>query len=302
MTGPAIILLLLGMAVVAWISARARANALQAQALASGTKRRPHSLPSYHGWYVALWALVPALVFLAAWSNIMPGLVTQSVLSSPAASSLPEDAFTRSAVLGEARNVASGAQTAVFNPAAQAMVEPYRQATRTYGAAGTILALILSFAGGAFAFTRVRPDFRARTRVERLVMASLLIASLLAIVTTVGIVASLLWQSIRFFSMVNPIDFLFGLKWSPQSAALGYGNENAFGAIPLFWGTIFIGAIIAMAVAIPLGLMTAVYLTQYARPAVRKWMKPILEVLAGDRKSTRLNSSHTDISRMPSSA
>ena len=257
------------MAVVAWISARARANALQAQALASGTKRRPHSLPSYHGWYVALWALVPALVFLAAWSNIMPGLVTQSVLSSPAASSLPEDAFTRSAVLGEARNVASGAQTAVFNPAAQAMVEPYRQATRTYGAAGTILALILSFAGGAFAFTRVRPDFRARTRVERLVMASLLIASLLAIVTTVGIVASLLWQSIRFFSMVNPIDFLFGLKWSPQSAALGYGNENAFGAIPLFWGTIFIGAIIAMAVAIPLGLMTAVYLTQYARPAVQ---------------------------------
>ena len=143
------------------------------------------------------------------------------------------------------------------------------------------LALVLAFAGGAYAFTRVRPDFRARTRVERLVMATLLIASLIAIITTLGIVASLLWESFRFFSMVNPIDFLFGTKWSPQSAAMGYGNEDAFGAVPLFWGTIFIGAIIAMIVAIPLGLMSAIYLTQYASPTVRKWMKPTLEMLAG---------------------
>src|SRR3546814_9599778 len=104
-------------------------------------------------------------------------------------------------------------------------------------------------------------------------MATLLIASLLAIVTTLGIVASLLWESFRFFSMVSPLDFLFGAKWSPQSAALGYGNDDAFGAVPLFWGTIFIGAIIAMAVAIPLGLMSAIYLTQYASPTVRRWMK-----------------------------
>jgi phosphate transport system permease protein len=97
----------------------------------------------------------------------------------------------------------------------------------------------------------------------------------------VGIVASLLWESIRFFSFVNPVDFLFGTNWSPQSAALGYGNENAFGAVPLFWGTIFIGAIIAMAVAIPLGLMSAIYLTQYAKPRARAWLKPMLEVLAG---------------------
>jgi phosphate transport system permease protein len=112
-------------------------------------------------------------------------------------------------------------------------------------------------------------------------MFSLLLASLIAILTTAGIVLSLLFESMRFFAMVNPIDFLFGLKWSPQSAALGYGNKDAFGAVPLFWGTVFIGAIIAMVVAIPLGLMSAIYLTQYAKPNVRKWMKPILEVLAG---------------------
>jgi phosphate transport system permease protein len=183
--------------------------------------------------------------------------------------------------VAEALVIATGAQAGAFNPAANALVEPYRTALSHYGIAGAVLALVLAFAGGAYAFTRVRPDFRARTRVERLVMATLLIASLIAIITTLGIVASLLWESFRFFSMVNPIDFLFGTKWSPQSAAMGYGNEDAFGAVPLFWGTIFIGAIIAMIVAIPLGLMSAIYLTQYASPTVRKWMKPTLEMLAG---------------------
>lgn len=277
MTGPAIFLLLLGLGVIAWVAARARAVGMQS----AGPARAMHSLPSYHGWYATLWTLIPACLFLVVWTNVMPGLVTQSVLENPAAQSLPQDAFSRGAILSEARSIARGNQAAAFNPAAESLVQPYRDAQSRYSTAGVILALILAFAGAAYAFTRMRPDFRARTRVERLVMALLLIASLLAIVTTIGIVTSLLWESIRFFSMVNPIDFLFGTKWSPQSAALGYGNDDAFGAVPLFWGTIFIGAIIAMIVAIPLGLMSAVYLTQYAKPTTRKWMKPILEVLAG---------------------
>ena len=281
MTGPAIFLLLAGLGAIAWVSARTRALRLQTAARASGRRDAVHSLPGYHGWYVALWTLIPAAIFLAVWANVAPGLVTQQVLSSPAAHSLPADDFSRSAILGEARAIASGSQSGAFNPLSQGLVQPYKDAIGKYGIAGAALALVLAFAGGAYAFTRVRPDFRARTRVERLVMAVLLVASLLAIVTTLGIVVSLLWQSLRFFSMVNPFDFLFGTKWSPQSAALGYGNDDAFGAVPLFWGTIFIGAIIAMVVAIPLGLMSAIYLTQYASPTVRKWMKPILEVLAG---------------------
>ncbi|MGK2910619.1 MAG: phosphate ABC transporter permease subunit PstC [Sphingobium sp.] len=281
MTGPAILLLLLGLGVAAWISARARATRLQTSANAGLVRGAMHSLPSYHGWYVALWTLIPGLIFLAVWSNVMPSLVTDAVLADPAAQSLPPDGFGRGAILSEARNIASGSQAAAFNPAAQALVEPYRAAMSRYGTGGVILAIVLAFAGGAYAFTRIRPDFRARTRVERLVMGLLLGASLIAIITTVGIVASLLWESLRFFSMVNPFEFLFGTKWSPQSAAMGYGNEGAFGAVPLFWGTIFIGAIIAMIVAIPLGLMSAIYLTQYAKPSTRKWMKPILEVLAG---------------------
>src|SRR3546814_2143099 len=120
-------------------------------------------------------------------------------------------------------------------------------------------------------------------------MMLLLLASLVAILTTFGIVLSLLFESIRFFRLVSPAELLFGTTWAPTSGA---PQEDTFGGIPLFWGTVLIGAVIAMIVAIPIGMMTAVYLTQYAAPVVRKWVKPILEILAGDRKSTRLNSSH----------
>ncbi|MEZ5655857.1 MAG: phosphate ABC transporter permease subunit PstC [Sphingobium sp.] len=283
MSGIAIVTMILGLGVIAWLSARAKASRLAAVPGKDKLQRSRalHSLPSYHGWYVALWVLLPALIFLALWSNIMPGLVTERVMNDPAAQILPQDSFTRGAILGEARNLARGATSVAFDQRSRTLVEPYRAAERFYSLGGAVVALLLAFAGGAFAFMRVKTDFRARTRVERIVMMSLLLASLIAIVTTVGIVASLLWESLRFFSLVNPIDFLFGTKWSPQSAAMGYGNDDAFGAIPLFWGTIFIGAIIAMAVAIPLGLMSAIYLTQYAKPAARAWLKPILEVLAG---------------------
>jgi phosphate transport system permease protein len=281
MTGPAILLMLGGLGAIAWVSARAKALRIQTDARATGRRDAMHSLPGYHGWYVALWTLVPAAIFLAIWSQVAPGLATEQVLTDPAAQALPADAFARAAILGEARAIATGVQEVAFNPLSQPLVQPYVRATNFYGWSGAGLALILAFAGGVYAFTRLRPDFRARTRVERTVMILLLVSSLIAIITTLGIVASLLWESFRFFSMVSPVDFLFGLKWSPQSAALGYGNDDAFGAVPLFWGTIFIGAIIAMIVAIPLGLMSAVYLTQYAAPSVRKWMKPLLEVLAG---------------------
>ena len=147
-------------------------------------------------------------------------------------------------------------------------------------AIATALALCLAIGGGAFAFTRVRPDFAARTQVERVVMLLLLCASLIAILTTVGIVASLLYESGRFFGIVPIGQFLFGTHWSPQ-VILPDDPGASLGAVPLFWGTFFIGAVIAMAVAVPFGLMSAIYLTQYAHAATRRWMKPMLEMLAG---------------------
>jgi phosphate transport system permease protein len=274
----AVTLLVLGLGFVAWFSARAKAMSFVGQG-----KTRPHSLPNYHGWYVALWAAVPALLFLGVWSLVSPGLVTQSVLETPAAANLPDFDMQRAAILNEARGLAAGRIDAAFNPQANELAPAYRKAMQYYSWIGLAVALILAFAGGAFAFSRVSPHFRARTRVERVVMGVLLLASLVAILTTLGIVLSLLFESLRFFSMISPVEFLFGTNWSPQMAirADQAGSSGAFGAIPLFWGTIFIGAIIAMIVAIPLGLMSAIYLTQYASSRVRSWMKPLLEVLAG---------------------
>lgn len=265
--------LALGLGAIAWLVGRARASAF------APSTQRPHSLAGYHGSYMALWTVVPTLAFAIVWTSVSPGLVTQRVIASPAAATLVTDPVERKAILSEARGLARGDLQAAFHPAAEQLAPAYKAAQFQFGLIGLALASIMAFAGGYYAFTRIRPEFRARTRVERAVTIVLLVASLIAILTTIGIVASLLFESVRFFSMVSPIDFLFGTRWSPQ-AATG-GDTKALGAIPLFWGTIFIGAIIAMAVAIPLGLMSAIYLTQYAAATTRKWMKPLLEVLAG---------------------
>ncbi|HEX8443052.1 MAG TPA: phosphate ABC transporter permease subunit PstC [Allosphingosinicella sp.] len=280
MSTAAIALLVLGFGLLAWLAARAKATAF---AVAAPGGNRPHSLPGYHGWYVALWAVLPALAFIGVWSAVSPGLVRQSVLESPAASILPAEPLQREAILQEARALADGAQQAAFNAEATQIAPEFERAQGRIGMIGGIAALLLAFAGGAFGFTRLSPHFRARTKVERVVMATLLIASLIAILTTLGIVLSLLFESLRFFALVSPIEFLFGTTWSPQTAirADQAGSSGSFGAIPLFWGTIFIGAIIAMLVAIPLGLLSAIYLTQYASARTRSWMKPLLEILAG---------------------
>lgn len=279
---PAIPLLLaFGLGLIAWLAARSKAWAFK-RAAPPGTRAPLHSLPNYHGWYVALWAVVPAMAFAAVWAGISPNLIVTQALSDPAAASLPAFGVERDAIIAEAYSAASGSAAAAFNPAAGALVEPFAQAIRTYGSIGLAITLVLGFAGGTYAFLKLRPDFTARTRVERAVMFGLLLASLVAILTTFGIVASLLFETIRFFGFVTPAEFLFGTHWGPDPMATPGANLGQdYGAIPLFWGTIFIGAIIAMIVAIPLGLMSAIYLTQYASANVRKWMKPLLEILAG---------------------
>jgi phosphate transport system permease protein len=237
-------------------------------------------LPGHYGWYVALWTAIPALVFLIIWSAVSPPLVTEAVLRNPAAQALPPFGFVRASILGEARAIASGEMATGFHALSSQLAPAYAAAQAKYDWIATALALLLAFVGGAYAYIRVKPDFRARTRVERIVMGALLLASLIAILTTVGIVVSLLFESVRFFRIVPITDFLFGTHWSPQ--VIDSSDPGAtLGAVPLFWGTFFIGAVIAMAVAIPFGLMSAIYLTQYARRTTRKWMKPILEMLAG---------------------
>ncbi len=275
---PAIpVLLALGLGLIGWLVARSRAWAFRRD-----PKVTLNSLPIYHGWYVALWAILPALAFAVIWNLVTPGLINQSVLASPAAAQLPPFGMERDSILSEAHAIAAGQTGMSFNPASAALVGPFHSALLWYGTIGIVVTLLIGFAGGALAFLRLRPNFSARTRVERAVMLGLLATSLVAILTTFGILASLVFETVRFFQLISPIDFLFGTHWSPDPmAAPGALTGQTYGALPLFWGTIFIGAIIAMIVAIPLGLMSAIYLTQYASARLRRWMKPLLEILAG---------------------
>ena len=269
-----VLLAILGLGLVGWFTARARARLLYTG------RGSMQAMPSYHGWHLALWIVVPALLAWLLWAAISPGLIDTAVLADPAAAALPDFAMERQAILAEARALANNPDAMAFNPLAQTLAEPYAAAQSQYALIGIALVLVIAIAGGGYAFTRIRKDFPARTRTEHAVMLLLLVASLLAILTTFGIIGSLLFETGRFFSSVSPIDFLTGLNWSPGTAR-GEDIGESFGAVPLFWGTLFIGAIIAMIVAIPLGLMSAIYLTQYASHKLRKWLKPMLEVLAG---------------------
>ena len=268
---------ILGVAVLAALFARRRASGIREGG------QRLNSLPIYHAFYVLIWSAVPALLLLAIWAPIQQGLVEQAVLSTPEGMALPDFDLQKNAILAEARDIASGARSIGFNSEASQLAPIYAEASSRYAALGGGIAFLLALAGGFFAMRRIGVEFRARTGVERWVMILLVAASLIAILTTLGIVLSLLFETIRFFGMVSPTEFLFGTQWSPQIAirADQAGSSGAFGSIPLFWGTVFIGAIIAMIVAIPLGLMSAIYLTQYAHARVRAWLKPILEILAG---------------------
>ena len=244
---------------------------------------RLNSLPLYHGAYAALWAAIPALLILAAWAPIQSHLIDQTVLSSPEGMALPASPMQREAILSEAREIASGQREQGFNPESSSIAPRIQAAHSLYSAIGGGVALLVALGAAVFAYRRSAPQFRARSGVERWVMIVLFAASLIAILTTLGILLSLMFESLRFFRMVPLQSFLFGLDWSPQTAirADQAGSSGAFGSIPLLWGTFFIGAIIAMIVAIPLGLMSAIYLTQYAPPGLRSWLKPILEILAG---------------------
>ena len=273
-----LILIAIGLGLAGWLAGRAKAWSFQSDDPAL----RPASRPIYHAWYVALWVVLPVLAFVTLWSVLAPQLVLTSVLASPAAADLPAFGFERDAFLGEARAVAMGNAPGVFNDEAEGLIEPFRDAMAQYSLIGILVTVLVAVASGALAFLRLRPDFRARTRVERTVMMILLAASLVAILTTFGIFGSLVFETLRFFSIVSPVDFLFGTVWGPDTMVSAEATDpSRYGAVPLFWGTIFIGAIIAMLVAIPLGLMSAIYLTQYADPRVRTWVKPLLEILAG---------------------
>lgn len=242
-----------------------------------------HSLPGYYGFYVALWCAVPALLVLAVGISLQGPAVEALVVSSLPAElqELPDQRLDL--LVNDIKNLASGGiSSQVADPAMTAAAESYRNLRQITFASIAVLVLVLALAGVWWARRRVRPEFPAIGKVETAVKAFLLVGSLVAIFTTIGIVLSLLFEALRFFNRVSLAEFLFGLNWSPQTAlrADQVGSSGSFGAVPLFTGTLLISGI-AMVVAVPVGLFSAIYMSEYAQQRVRNTLKPLLEILAG---------------------
>ncbi len=252
-------------------------------ALVSGQESRLHSRAGYHGAYIAAWIGVPTVLFTLIWL-----IFQNSVVDSLLVQSLPEDKIVGlspaqiSLLVSQIKSHAAGIS---FGQIDAVVVEAAERYARWQNIARwTMFAALLAIALSALviARSRISPEFRARHGVERVLTGFMIVCSIIAILTTLGIVLSLLFEASRFFAIIPLADFLFGLNWEPQIALRADQgiSQGAFGMIPVFAGTLLI-SFIAMAVAIPIGLLSAIYLTEYAGKNFRALVKPVLEILAG---------------------
>ena len=248
---------------------------------------KPHSRPGQHGAYALIWVAAPALLVLILASVFAAPLQRQlTAVGTPDAVAALEP-FRRDAFFADAHRVGRGEAALQIweRPLAEQLpVEARRMVRieRTLSWGGGVAAILAAILGGLFALTQIKPQTRARNRVEGWIYGALFVCSAIAVLTTLGIIASLAFDSFRFFQKVPVLDFLFGTQWSPQIAirADQVGSSGAFGAVPLFAGTLLI-MVIAMCVAAPIGLLSAIYLSEYAGRTTRAVIKPLLEILAG---------------------
>lgn len=263
-------------AAAAYITGRGKARRLSDQ-------EKLHSRPVYHGAWTGLAGLLPALLLVCTWMAVEGPVVMRLT-----AAGLPESIgrmgpAATGLFFNDVRNLLTGAVgPGQVRPEAVAAAAAWRHYLRLGRSLLAGFAALAMAAGWGFAICRIKPSFPARDRVERIIRVILFLAAGVAVLTTVGILFSVLFEALHFFAKVPFSDFLFGLKWSPQTAIRSdqVGSSGAFGMIPVFAGTMLIAGI-AMLVAVPLGLLSAIYLAEYARPRVRTVIKPLLEILAG---------------------
>lgn len=251
----------------------------------NAAQTRANSLPVYYGMFPALIALILPALIIASW------LITESIImdmmllnSLPASITQTED-FSDSVALAQIYNMADGISVGDVPQWVKDAAAQFGAWKSQSNMMMTILAIGASLIGSFFALRRIALDFRARNAVERIIHLALIACSIVAIFTTIGIVFSVIFESIRFFRLIPPLEFLTGLTWNPEfegaaRAGSGQGGSAAYGSIPLFAGT-FLISIIALSVAIPIGLLSAIYLSEYASKTTRSLVKPALEILAG---------------------
>ena len=258
-------------------------NASRARSIAGDNQAALHSRPNYHGLYALLWTLISGLaVMLVIW--IAGSVLVENALMSDIAAATPDmPQIQRDLILNDARAMSQGNIASTDDPLRQQIAESYGKLAGIHIWMTILASLGTAFVAGSIANRRITVDFRARNRSETIIRAILWTSAAIAVLTTIGIVLSLIFETLTFFSNIGwRIDkFLFGTRWSPLSGVHD-GNLDAdkVGALPLFAGTFLITAI-AMLVAVPIGLFAAVYLSEFASPRTRAWSKPMLEILAG---------------------
>lgn len=242
-----------------------------------------HSRPSYHGLFAAMWTAIVGfgvlLVLTVLWTRLNDTTLMRAILAADATLS-PIEADL---LLSDAKSLASGNIASREGPLRQ-MISDQARSLESVRIWGTFVLTVLGTALAAtLCFRQISVGFRARNRSERIIRTVLLFCATVAVLTTIGIVLSLIFETIRFFSILDwRVDkFLFGTTWSPLSGVhSGEMDPSKVGAVPLFTGTLMITAI-AMIVAVPIGLFAAIYLSEFSGPRVRAWVKPMLEILAG---------------------
>ena len=298
--------IVLAIATVGYVLGRARALRD-----AGGTSRGLHSLPGYYGLNVAIKAAVPAILLLIVWLLVQPLLIASSVSGLLPDSAIPANS-SRGLIMAEVQRTADGLDHALSRGAmapalandVEADIAQVTQALKDAGqivpteitrpvlqaaqawrglqATGhmvlTVTVLMLAVAGAFWGIYESRADFRARNVVESSIKALLIAAASIAILTTLGIVLSLVFNTVEFFRLYPAADFFFGTTWAPSFS--GRGGSSELGLLPLLWGTFYI-SLVALLFSVPIGLFAAIYLSEYASPRMRAVVKPLLEVLAG---------------------
>jgi phosphate transport system permease protein len=275
-----VLLVLVVLAIAGFLLGRYRSRVL---ATSSGGVKALHSLPKHYGYMAAIWAVLPALLLLVVWlgseENMIRGMVTSSLPAEIQQMSEDRLGLYYNQLVGFANGSVDASNV---SEAQVAGAEYYNNLKSTSQVLKSLLVVIISVVGGLLALRRISPAFRARNHVENVVQWFLFACSFIAVLTTLGIVLSVLIEALRFFHMIPFTDFVFGLEWSPQVAirADQVGASGSFGFIPLLVGTLLI-SFVAMLIAVPIGLMSAIYMSEFASRRFRSLTKPVLEILAG---------------------
>jgi phosphate transport system permease protein len=272
-----VLLTILVLSAIGYLYGRRRALAQ------GGHSRHLHSLPGYYGAFMAAWISIPSLLITFIWLFLQDSVINQLLLQT-----LPPERVQGLSpseldlLLAEIQQVAAGNIFGDPKPYVEAAAQTYNRWQDLAQVAMLVAAASVGLIGLLVTSRRVAPEFRARQAFERVVTGVIIICSIIAILTTLGIILSLSFEAWRFFLRVDPVQFLTSLRWEPQislrSDQVTAGGQ--FGVIPVLTGTLLIAAI-ALAVAVPIGLASAIYLAEYAGKRVRAIIKPIIEVLSG---------------------